>query len=95
MGYDEFFMWPMACSLSTSRPVRYIVVANKQLLRDGAGAAVPLPELQQLTFDLCFGFPNLPWAAGLLTQGVLGVSQDPWPPVEDPLGPSPDWESAT
>jgi hypothetical protein len=49
----------------------------------------------------CIQFPpvcpqdagRLPWSTGLLTQGALGVSQDPLAPRRGPRGSSPDRQS--
>jgi hypothetical protein len=48
----EFFLIPTKCTLSTVRPVRYILLHN-----DGA---VPLQEFQSLTYAMGHVYPNWP-----------------------------------
>jgi len=47
--YDNFHLIPTTCTLSTVKPVHYIVLVN-----DG----LPLRELQQLTYTFCHLYPN-------------------------------------
>jgi len=49
---NEFFLIPTKCSLSTVRPVRYILLHN-----DGS---VPLEEFQSFTYAMCHVYPNWP-----------------------------------
>lgn len=48
-NYDNFFLIPTSCNLSTVKPVNYIIVRN-----DG----LPIKELQQLTYCFCHLYPN-------------------------------------
>jgi len=48
-NYDNFFLIPTSCNLSTVKPVHYAIIKN-----DG----LPVRELQQLTFCLCHLYPN-------------------------------------
>jgi len=47
--YESFFLIPTVCTLSTVRPVQYIVVHN-----DG----IPIADAQQITFTCCHLYPN-------------------------------------
>jgi aubergine-like protein len=49
---NEFYLIPITCSLSTVRPVRYIVLHNDNTM--------PLVEFQSLTYGLCHVYPNWP-----------------------------------
>jgi len=49
---EEFFLIPTKCSLSTVRPVRFVVLWNDQ--------AVPMDQLQSLTYAMCHVYPNWP-----------------------------------
>jgi len=49
---NEFYLVPTTCSLSTVRPVRYILLWNDNTM--------PLNEFQSLTYGLCHVYPNWP-----------------------------------
>lgn len=49
---NEFYLIPTKCTLSTVRPVRYILLWNDN--------AMPLNEFQSLTYGLCHVYPNWP-----------------------------------
>jgi aubergine-like protein len=49
---EEFFLISTKCTLSTVRPVRYVIIANDQ--------AIPMAEFQALTFAMCHVYPNWP-----------------------------------
>jgi len=51
-GPQEFYLIPTKCTLSTVRPVRYIILHNDN--------AVPMAEFQALTYALCHVYPNWP-----------------------------------
>jgi len=46
----EFFLIPTKCSLSTTKPVRYVILHNDK--------AIPMKEFQSLTFGMCHVYPN-------------------------------------
>jgi aubergine-like protein len=48
-NYENFFLIPTTCNLSTVKPVHYILIRN-----DG----LPVRELQQLTYCFCHLYPN-------------------------------------
>jgi len=48
-NYDNFFLIPTSCNLSTVKPVHYAIIKN-----DG----IPIRELQQLTYCFCHLYPN-------------------------------------
>jgi len=53
LGYVQhpgFFLIPTKCSLSTVKPVHYAILHNDN--------AIPMRELQQLTFTMCHCYPN-------------------------------------
>jgi len=47
--YQNFHLIPTTCTLSTVKPVHYVILQNDSL---------PLPELQQLTYTFCHMYPN-------------------------------------
>jgi len=49
---QEFFLIPTKCSLSTVRPVRFILLHNDN--------SVPLQEFQAMTYAMCHVYPNWP-----------------------------------
>jgi len=48
-NYDNFYLIPTTCNLSTVKPVHYIIIKNDD---------IPIKELQQLTYCLCHLYPN-------------------------------------
>jgi len=48
-NYENFYLIPTSCNLSTVKPVHYVIIKN-----DG----VPIKELQQLTYCFCHLYPN-------------------------------------
>jgi len=50
LEYSDFYLISTDCSLSTVKPVRYIILEQSNSL--------PLRELQQLTYNLCHCYPN-------------------------------------
>jgi len=48
--YNDFYLISTDCSLSTVKPVRYILLEQSKSL--------PMKELQQLTYNLCHCYPN-------------------------------------
>jgi len=48
--YPDFYLIPTKCSLSTVKPVHYIIMHNDNF--------VPLKELQALTYAMCHVYPN-------------------------------------
>eukprot|EP01127_Copromyxa_protea_P000159 TRINITY_DN10151_c0_g1_i1.p1 TRINITY_DN10151_c0_g1~~TRINITY_DN10151_c0_g1_i1.p1 ORF type:complete len:879 (-),score=153.97 TRINITY_DN10151_c0_g1_i1:47-2683(-) len=51
LDYNDFYLIPTECTLSTVKPVRYVVLEN-------TAKTLPKSELQQLTFNLCHCYPN-------------------------------------
>jgi len=49
--YKDFFLVPTICTLSTVHPVHYVIAVND---------SIPMGELQQLTYNMCFMYPNWP-----------------------------------
>jgi len=49
-GVPGFFLIPTKCSLSTVKPVHYAILHNDN--------AIPMQQLQQLTFTMCHCYPN-------------------------------------
>uniref|UniRef100_A0A6B2KY93 Piwi domain-containing protein n=1 Tax=Arcella intermedia TaxID=1963864 RepID=A0A6B2KY93_9EUKA len=47
--YSNFYLIPTSCTLSTVKPVHYIVIHNDDM---------PLNEFQQLTYNFCHLYPN-------------------------------------
>uniref|UniRef100_A0A6B2KXT7 Piwi domain-containing protein n=1 Tax=Arcella intermedia TaxID=1963864 RepID=A0A6B2KXT7_9EUKA len=47
--YSNFYLIPTSCTLSTVKPVHYIVIHNDN---------IPLNEFQQLTYNFCHLYPN-------------------------------------
>jgi len=48
--YPDFYLIPTKCSLSTVKPVHYIIMHNDN--------AIPMKEFQALTFTMCHVYPN-------------------------------------
>jgi len=48
--YPDFYLIPTKCSLSTVKPVHYIIMHNDNTL--------PLDQLQALTYTMCHVYPN-------------------------------------
>jgi len=51
-NYKDYFLIPTKSSLSTVKPVRYIILQND------AEEFLPMDQFQNLTFAMCFCYPN-------------------------------------
>jgi len=83
--YPDFYLIPTKCSLSTVKPVHYIMMHNDN--------AIPLRDFQSLTYAMCHCYPNwtdsikLPFPTQLAHKLAfqMGESQIPKPEIHKDL----------
>jgi len=83
--YPDFYLIPTKCSLSTVKPVHYILMHNDR--------AIPQKEFQALTYAMCHCYPNwtdsikLPFPTQLAHKLAfqMGESQIPKPEIHKDL----------